>query len=86
MAVGDAAPSAGAATGAQDTALQPIACALNGLDDSHCPSLVSEIVETLPSDDAHARIAPSSWGAHAIEFTERRKSERGSEVRARIGR
>lgn len=32
-------------------------------------SLLKVSTDNFPSDEAHARIAPSSWGAHEIEFT-----------------
>lgn len=32
-------------------------------------SLLKESTDTFPSDDAHATIAPSSWGAHDTELT-----------------
>ena len=53
-------PSVGLMAGAHETALQPMLCALNGADDSHWPSAVWLTVDTLPSADAHARIAPAS--------------------------
>ena len=31
--------------------------------------LLKVSTDNFPSDEAHARIAPSSWGAHEIEFT-----------------
>ena len=33
--------------------------------------LLNVKTETLPSEDAHAKIAPSSWGAQDTELTER---------------
>lgn len=53
----------GETAGAHATALQPIACAWNSFV-SQEPSSLNSSTETLPSEEAQANTAPTSWGAH----------------------
>mmetsp|Transcript_28011 Transcript_28011/g.69296 ORF Transcript_28011/g.69296 Transcript_28011/m.69296 type:complete len:207 (+) Transcript_28011:149-769(+) len=65
-----------AAAGAQDTALQPIWCALGTTFSSQLLSAAPRQVstESVPSADAHARRRPCSCGAKQMAFTEERWS------------
>jgi hypothetical protein len=58
----------GVVDGAHDTLLQPIACAENTFV-SQDPSSLNSSTETFPSEEAQARIAPSSWGPHCKPLT-----------------
>ena len=59
---------AGWVAGAHDTALQPITWAGKSLV-SQVPSSLNSSTETLASEEAQARTAPASCGAHWTEFT-----------------
>mmetsp|Transcript_35741 Transcript_35741/g.90336 ORF Transcript_35741/g.90336 Transcript_35741/m.90336 type:complete len:278 (-) Transcript_35741:411-1244(-) len=57
----------GATAGAQDTAVAPTAWLPGSFVLSHWPVLdVYSMMEMVPSEEAAARMSPSSWGAHAM--------------------
>jgi len=72
----------GGVAGAHETALQPILCPSN-MAASHVPSSLNCRTEILPSDEAQARMAPSSCGAQEIELTGRSAGARAATQRTR---